>query len=349
MTRQYSSLQWKKYHWERAWVENTSQSQQLRTRWSQDRKRYIARFRLDDEEQLRILEECMHYLTEKCCVHHTGQRQKAIEAKEVFASTLQAGQNVVQTFVSRLLADADIMQHFEMTAIDFEGTVDDWGVKEFGGAKLSAATLALAAAGDSVETATTCFNFANATNRQRKFAFGTSTRVSPELLVKAIHEQLADAPTRDKHDTRLAPSPIILVGHNIRADIDIMKSLGVSLEQLPRIIGVVDTWELAKQVLGRSLSLENLLKELNIPYEYNALHCAGNDAHYALQTMLALLYLQATDQRLDHANFDGNSQLELLRQIVHQPARQRPTKRHGPPEQCTALESEDCFDTGLFA
>jgi hypothetical protein len=74
-----------------------------------------------------------------------------------------------------------------------------------------------------------------------------------------------------------------------------MDDLGISLEALP-ITGLIDTCYLAVDVLGFSGSLEHLLTALRIPSGMDLLHCAGNDAHYTLQAMLALLDHQYNDK-----------------------------------------------------
>ena len=170
-------------------------------------------------------------------------------------------------------------------SLDFEGMISKWGITEIGIAKIPSHQILL----PEQDTGITCFNFALAKHKNRKFLFGNTTRLSSEIVEKTIVDFFSDLIRQDhQHE-------IILVSHGIHNEIRIMDDLGISLEALP-ITGLIDTCYLAVDVLGFSGSLEHLLTVLRIPARLDLLHCAGNDAHYTLQALLALLDCQYNDK-----------------------------------------------------
>lgn len=48
-------------------------------------------------------------------------------------------------------------------------------------------------------------------------------------------------------------------------------------------------------MLGLDLSLKSLAGLLRIPSDEGAFHCAGNDAHYTMRVLLALVQLRCSD------------------------------------------------------
>lgn len=81
---------------------------------------------------------------------------------------------------------------------------------------------------------------------------------------------------------------IVLVGHNIAADIDYLRRLGSSVYKSPQLRDTIDTTHMWQHVTGdiNPRSLDKLLCALEItPWN---LHNAGNDAVYTLQAMLGI-------------------------------------------------------------
>ena len=87
---------------------------------------------------------------------------------------------------------------------------------------------------------------------------------------------------------------MVLICHGLQSELRILDDLGVFLEDLP-ITGVIDTHEVSRDVLGHSGSLEHLLSTLSIPWRYGMMHNAGNDAHYTMRLLLALLQIRHGD------------------------------------------------------
>ncbi|PMD21492.1 hypothetical protein NA56DRAFT_127805 [Hyaloscypha hepaticicola] len=123
------------------------------------------------------------------------------------------------------------------------------------------------------------FNFvigrSSSTHRrvEKKFLFGETQRIRLPGIVSSL-EQLLD---RDRN--------LVLVGHRIARDHTLLKVLGFDLET--SVFGVLDTGDLAQYIFGGpKLRLRSLLTELKCPFDN--LHCAGNDAHFALRALLLL-------------------------------------------------------------
>ena len=123
------------------------------------------------------------------------------------------------------------------------------------------------------------FNFivggSSSTHRRigRKFLFGETQRIRLPEIVSSL-EQLLD---RDRN--------LVLVGHGIAGDQTLLKVLGFDLET--SVVGVLDTEDLAQYAIGGpKLRLRRLLTELKCPFDN--VHCAGNDAHFALRALLLL-------------------------------------------------------------
>jgi hypothetical protein len=91
-----------------------------------------------------------------------------------------------------------------------------------------------------------------------------------------------------------------------------MEDMGLSLQDIPGIIGFVDTYELAKEAGFGICGLGKLLAKLEISHARQALHCAGNDAYY---TMLAVLGLLQKRHRLE----DGAARITALDDLIHRP------------------------------
>ncbi|KAI1463712.1 uncharacterized protein F4812DRAFT_446079 [Daldinia caldariorum] len=107
----------------------------------------------------------------------------------------------------------------------------------------------------------------------RRFIFGSSQSV-PLREVKALVESLVCREGRDK----------ILVFHGYDSDRKALSNLNIQL----RPLYVIDNVKAAQYPLGLAyrLGLEAMLDTFGIPYAN--LHAAGNDAHYALRSLLMI-------------------------------------------------------------
>lgn len=81
----------------------------------------------------------------------------------------------------------------------------------------------------------------------------------------------------------------MIVGHDIKQDIELLFSIDVDTYELPGLIDIVDNQRIHQHDVEykdpQKLSL--VLDDLGIDYWY--LHNAGNDAVYTLQSTLALV------------------------------------------------------------
>lgn len=86
---------------------------------------------------------------------------------------------------------------------------------------------------------------------------------------------------------------MVLVGHNISAEIDILRNLGIDLlDPIYPIIGVLNTYRIARSEGVTSgfqgPSLGGLVRYLEIPQRRSFFHNSGNDAHLTMRCLLAL-------------------------------------------------------------
>jgi DNA polymerase III alpha subunit (gram-positive type) len=81
---------------------------------------------------------------------------------------------------------------------------------------------------------------------------------------------------------------VVLVGHDIQSDIQYLSRVGFETNQLPGLIGNIDTQSIYRAYKddGQSRSLGYVLSQLGIAYKN--LHNAGNDAVYTLRAMTAI-------------------------------------------------------------
>lgn len=134
----------------------------------------------------------------------------------------------------------------------------------------------------------------------RAFLFGDTVRRDKSQLQQVLLDSLTIA---DHTNAGRKVRRIVLVGHNIRSELSNMKHIGLDLETLPMIVGLLDTAQLSREVLQCGwLSLGRLVNLLGIPLHHNVggvadkLHNAGNDAHYTMRAMLALSSLHYSKQ-----------------------------------------------------
>ena len=81
------------------------------------------------------------------------------------------------------------------------------------------------------------------------------------------------------------------------------------------------------------MSLRRLLDHFNIPYQSEYLHCAGNDAHYTIRVLLAMLGKQIARLGTDSSTLD---EIQHFSSIVHDliPAQPALKRRGQKVEEC---------------
>jgi DNA polymerase III alpha subunit (gram-positive type) len=90
---------------------------------------------------------------------------------------------------------------------------------------------------------------------------------------------------------------IILVGHDVEADIKFLQSIGYDVHTLSTLRETVDTslmWRYIKRE-NNPRNLASILAEVGI-ISWN-LHNAGNDAVYTLQAMIAIALMDMTERQ----------------------------------------------------
>lgn len=125
---------------------------------------------------------------------------------------------------------------------------------------------------------------------QMNFNFGSSQMVPLATLHTIIVKTLGRESPRN---TRKSPedseaTPIVLVGHDIQADILHLQKISYDARKVAGIVDIVDTQNIFQhwQCKKDSSSLGRVLEALKIPNRY--LHNAGNDAVYTMQAMLMI-------------------------------------------------------------
>ncbi|KAK0945620.1 hypothetical protein LTR29_002975 [Friedmanniomyces endolithicus] len=282
--------------WTQLWVRG-SQREDLWKKYDGNRRAYYAAYHLDDTETLSNLERGMETFKKweaRLSRQMLGQRNQS--------AGMSAAVNFVNALATQTMSDkAD----FVFVSLDFEGDIHSRGLTEFGYATLD--TRDVIADGPTIYG----HNYALASNHKRGFLFGDVTRIDVPQLGATIRE-VCHVTDVDGMDRR-----VVLVGHGIHNELRNMAAHGVRLEDLPRVVGAIDTGELSKVVLGQAGTLERLLTSLEIPLTRNrngfadSLHCAGNDAHYTLRALLLLLYTQSSPP-------SGGS-IDLLEQMARAP------------------------------
>lgn len=259
---------------------------------------YKAAYFKTDRKQILYQEEGMEAF---------AKLEKSLLRRARHASYYIAGQKTLDDFTSAyanqdLTSEAD----FLFVAIDFEGRpkVDKPSAdfSAFGTAKLDTRDLI----GQQPSLSRHSIKCENYRLRQRTlggFLFGQTTRIDRAQLRSAVLNSLHIL------DPSLAsPRRVVLVGHGItHTESSLLELLEISLESdLPNVIGIVDTERLSKTLQNRTGSLGQLLKRLQIYFPQRSLHCAGNDACFALKAMVGLLQLQSPGL------FDEFDELKLL-------------------------------------
>ncbi|KAK3630886.1 hypothetical protein LTR56_017159 [Elasticomyces elasticus] len=231
---------------------------------------------------------------------------RQIRSQEQYSAGVAAARAFVEALAAcEMRADAD----FVFVSIDFEGGLRNRaGITEFGVAKLDTRDI-VSKTVNAYSSASTIsgHNYLLAKCRKQHCMFGDTIRIDKPQLAATIKAEL-NIPDGSKGQRR-----IVLVGHGLHNEQLILERHDVKLGDLHAVIGILDTSE----YMGGSL--ETLLDCLSLPLprnrngRANSLHCAGNDAHYTLRALLALLYLQ-------HQEGEGSAgDVEVLDQLARAP------------------------------
>lgn len=113
-------------------------------------------------------------------------------------------------------------------------------------------------------------------DNKRKFMGGTSYKMSMTECRSFMNKLILE------YWGRTDVPDAVLVGHNVKADINWLRSVGV---RLPEPLAIVDTSKLHSMSFTSGGSLRNILRLLQIPHGY--LHNAANDAYYTLLAAFA--------------------------------------------------------------
>lgn len=249
----------------------------VRTLFHHDKEVYYQAFRPDDEDMELILEEGMKGFGK--LIRRLNSMARSACLRPLYLS----GQSMTEQFVADLAHTANlthILSDFVFVSIDFEGGAEHKGINEAGIATLDSRDIFAGTGSDRLNILNK--NFAvQRFQRNRHFMFGQTTRTDNEKLSQKISNEL------EIRTSEGVPRKILLVGHGVRSDIDIMESLGLHVEDL--VAGIIDTHQIAETQGIRPGSLQSLLALRCVPHSMSSLHCAGNDAHYALQLLLSLL------------------------------------------------------------
>ncbi|SMR47169.1 unnamed protein product [Zymoseptoria tritici ST99CH_3D1] len=274
---QVPGLSHKKRCWKQAWhTLPHDERAQLRQKYNNDKKAYLAAFRLDGTDQ-----EAMFFLGMAAFVRFETQLLRSLQSRHYEQRAQLACADTIHSIV-RNYRLPDVV----FIAIDFEGDVHDGkGVTELGLARLDMQHLEQGIRGS---------NIATAGRKRRNYLFDNYMRIDIAQLPKTIAESLS------------GDEQIVLVGHGIAAELLWMKKLGVPVEDLKSVVGMIDTTRLAREVSSRELSLQNVMNAVSIPYERNTFHCGGNDAFYTMQVFLALLIRRAEEEMPDDGGFEGS-------------------------------------------
>ncbi|RAK72790.1 uncharacterized protein BO72DRAFT_480774 [Aspergillus fijiensis CBS 313.89] len=122
------------------------------------------------------------------------------------------------------------------------------------------------------------------------FRFGTSEFVGLENLKEVVQEAFQQVAVAEKKEDESEDRHVVLVGHSLAADLEHLRKIGVTLEM---VNDRLDTAGLdcalhadpQQQQPMQPRSLGTVMTELGLePWH---LHNAGNDAHYALEALVA--------------------------------------------------------------
>lgn len=266
----------------------------LREKYQNDRAAYLNAFRPTEEDKHTSEEyflcegmECFTKLEKRMTRHMRERpyRERGRIALKAFTVALMGIGPVPD-----VAADAD----FVLVTIDFEGAMQNGGVKEQGVATPDTRCL-FADDSQSLTSIETC-NFAFAKHRNRKFRFGETFKKEYSQLRKTVLDVLNV--TDDKCDINEIESmrKVVLVAHAISNELRILDALGLPIETFSHIIGVVNRHALPDSYLAR-WGFMRLLNRLHIPWQSESSHCGGNNANYTLRALFAYIHERCADSK----------------------------------------------------
>ncbi|CAN8097250.1 unnamed protein product [Discula destructiva] len=125
-------------------------------------------------------------------------------------------------------------------------------------------------------------NFKYVDGCPEKFQFGKSEIVGIDRIEKVCTGILSPKDSDGK------PRRVVVVGHDIKQDIELLFGIDVDIYELPGLIDIIDNQRIQQHdaMFKDPQRLAVVLRALGIEHRY--LHNGGNDAVYTLQSMLAL-------------------------------------------------------------
>jgi hypothetical protein len=130
--------------------------------------------------------------------------------------------------------------------------------------------------------------------------FGESEHMPKKNILQLLQDTISmKSPTG-------TPSKVVLVGHHISSELDIMEKVGINLrdQELYSIEGILDIFTIIRHLgepFSHRTSLGNMLEFLGIPFQKSCLHNAGNDAHFILRAFLMLAATSLKRLELEHS------------------------------------------------
>ena len=311
-----------KARWQKRWY---SQEPGLREQYDNDPRKFFKAYYRDGDTIIRYQEYGVEAFA----------RLILAQERIIYA---QAAKDAVAMMINALSTEEGNLAKldFDFLSVDFEGSVPvgkSKGVKSFGVAKLDSRNLAKPVGSSNLVV---CSNYYTPAAGRTGFLFGPNYQVSSDELRMKVRQTL------NNYDPATSCArKVILVGHSIWSDVKTMEELGISIQDYPNVVGVIDTLSLAWETLGQGPSVGRALLLMNIPFIESSLHCAGNDAYYTMQLLAALLHTQYKSS--------PDSSLDLLARLSAIAQNRMPLERtQEVSEEQEAKKLDALMETGLL-